>query len=77
MTTLTLVAGMLPLALGTGPGAEERYTIAVVVIGGQSLLLTLVVTPVVYAIFDELGAAVPARLRLLDVRGARPRAADR
>ena len=48
-----------------------------VVIGGQSLLLTLVVTPVVYAIFDELGAAVPARLRLLDVRGARPRAADR
>ena len=46
MTTLTLVACRLSLALGTGPGAEERYTIAVVVIGGQSLslLLTLVVT---------------------------------
>ena len=36
MTTLALVGGMLPLALGTGPGAEERRTIAVVVIGGQT-----------------------------------------
>ena len=35
MTTLALVAGMTPLALGTGPGAEERRSIAIVVIGGQ------------------------------------------
>jgi len=65
MTTLTLVAGMLPLALGTGPGAEERRAVAVVVIGGQTLclLITLLVTPVAYTLFDDFGAWVKARLR--------------
>ena len=63
MTTLTLIAGMLPLALGTGPGAEERRAVAVVVIGGQALclLLTLVVTPVVYSLLDDLRLRVRAR----------------
>jgi hydrophobic/amphiphilic exporter-1 (mainly G- bacteria), HAE1 family len=56
MTTLTLIAGMLPLALGTGPGAEERRAVAVVVIGGQALclVLTLLLTPVVYSLLDDL-----------------------
>jgi HAE1 family hydrophobic/amphiphilic exporter-1 len=55
MTTLTLIAGMIPLALGTGPGAEERRATAIVVIGGQTLclLLTLLVTPVMYSILDD------------------------
>jgi HAE1 family hydrophobic/amphiphilic exporter-1 len=67
MTTFTLVAGMLPLALGTGPGAEERRATAVIVIGGQTLclFLTLVMTPVVYSVLDD------GKQRLLLLAGLR------
>jgi len=59
MTTLMLVFGMLPIALGQGPGAAARASMAKVIIGGQalSLLITLLITPVSYSLFDDLGSA--------------------
>ncbi|MEY4386186.1 MAG: Multidrug resistance protein MdtB [Verrucomicrobiota bacterium] len=55
MTTMMLVASMIPIALGQGPGAAGRASMAKVIIGGQMLclLLSLLVTPVSYAIFDD------------------------
>src|SRR5262245_21536030 len=54
MTTMMLVAAMIPIALGRGPGAGARASMAKVIIGGQmlSLLLALLVTPVTYSLFD-------------------------
>jgi hydrophobe/amphiphile efflux-1 (HAE1) family protein len=56
MTTFATVFGMLPLALGIGPGAEMRAPMARAVIGGMisSTLLTLVIVPVVYTILDDV-----------------------
>ena len=54
MTTVMLVAAMVPIALGQGPGAGTRASMAKVIIGGQmlSLVLALLVTPVFYEILD-------------------------
>ena len=56
MTTLAMVIGMFPIALAKGAGAEWKNGLAWVIIGGliSSLFLTLVVVPVMYAIFDKL-----------------------
>ena len=64
MTTIAIIAGMLPIAFGRGAGAGSRASMAVTIIGGQilCLLLTLLITPVVYSYFDDIREWSPARL---------------
>jgi len=64
MTTIAIVAGMLPIAFGRGAGSGSRASMAVTIIGGQilCLLLTLLITPVVYSYFDGLRAWRPRDL---------------
>lgn len=78
MTTLSIVAGLIPTAIGIGAGSAQRSAIAVTIIGGQTLclLLTLLVTPVAYSLFAEAEerkalAAMRARLSRLKLGVAR------
>lgn len=63
MTTLAMIFGMLPLALGIGQGAEMRAPMARAVIGGlvTSTMLTLLVVPVVYSFLDDLSESLRKR----------------
>src|SRR5712692_4933985 len=58
MTTLSIIAGLIPVAIGIGAGSEQRASIAVTIIGGQTLclLLTLLVVPVAYSYLAEFEA---------------------
>lgn len=64
MTASTTVLAMLPLALGIGKGAELKAPLATVVVGGLlfSTLVSLILVPVVYAIFDDWEKAAVRRL---------------
>ncbi|HEU4875144.1 MAG TPA: efflux RND transporter permease subunit, partial [Pyrinomonadaceae bacterium] len=67
MTTIALVAGMLPLTISTGPGSGTSRSIGVLVVGGQTLclLLTLLAVPVFYSLFDDLARSrVWGRIRV-------------
>ena len=63
MTTVMLIAAMVPMAMGKGPGTAGRAGMAKVILGGQalSLLLTLLVTPVAYSLWESLIAWLERR----------------
>lgn len=60
MTTIAMILGMLPIALKIGRAAEQRAPLGVAVIGGLilSTILTLVIIPVIYTLFDDLSGAL-------------------
>jgi len=86
MTTVALIAGMLPVALGTGEGAQFRSPLGISVIGGviTSTLLTLVAIPTFYEILDEwrtsfarrFGMRVKQQTAEYPVPGLAPEAGD-
>ena len=65
MTTMAALLGALPLALGTGVGAELRRPLGIAIVGGLivSQMLTLYTTPVVYLELDRLRLAMQRRRR--------------
>ena len=74
MTTLAMIFGMIPLALGLGEGGEQRAPMGQAVIGGviTSGLLTLIVVPVIYTYLDDLAAWVVRFGKLRGSRSATP-----
>ena len=76
MTTFAAIFGTLPIALGTGAGAELRQPLGVAVVGGLLLsqLLTLYITPVIYLYLDRFDRMLRRRLepQLAEVQEAPP-----
>jgi HAE1 family hydrophobic/amphiphilic exporter-1 len=77
MTTFSIVAGLIPTAIGIGAGASQRSAIAVTIIGGQTLclLLTLLVVPVGYSLVEEM-KALSSRRRVAAVQAPSPATGD-
>ena len=79
MTAFSTIAGILPIAIGFGAGAESRRPMGVAVVGGMltSTFLTLVIIPVVYTVFSDLAgwfgrnkaAETPSALGLQEAAG--------
>jgi HAE1 family hydrophobic/amphiphilic exporter-1 len=67
MTALSMIFGVLPAALGIGPGAESRAPMAIATAAGMfsSTLLTLLIVPVFYVVFDDAAEAVKRGARRL------------
>ena len=81
MTTLSIIAGLLPTAFGTGAGASQRSAIAVTIIGGQTLclVLTLLLVPIGYDMAEKLRAGLANRKatpKSIDRPAASPAAGD-
>jgi HAE1 family hydrophobic/amphiphilic exporter-1 len=76
MTTFSIIAGLIPTAIGIGAGASQRSAIAVTIIGGQSLclILTLLVVPVTYSLIEDLKAWLGRRRRVVPIEA--PAAGD-
>ena len=65
MTAFSMIFGVLPAAIGIGPGSESRQPMAVATAAGMfsSTLLTLLVVPVLYIVLDDLSEWVKKRVR--------------
>jgi HAE1 family hydrophobic/amphiphilic exporter-1 len=64
MTACSTIAGMLPVAIGLGAGAETRSPMGTAIVGGMmtSTVLTLIVVPVVYSLLDDVAGWLKTRL---------------
>jgi hydrophobic/amphiphilic exporter-1 (mainly G- bacteria), HAE1 family len=78
MTTFSIVAGLIPTAIGMGAGASQRSAIAVTIIGGQTLclLLTLLVVPVGYSIAEDLKVLFARKQSMTVASAQAPAAGD-